>query len=164
MVPRAALGDAMRRAAVTALLLAAGCAAQPLRPSAFDPSNGTALIALGPGADADRLDTSKRLRLVGVRDGSGKTVLGPTRDDQCTLAPIELNPGRYTLEVERCTSTCTGGRFSVPLDAQAGHEYRVVIDKAILSMQLIVTEWEAFLTDETADATRSVGKAIERCD
>ena len=99
----------MRRAVVTAWLMAVACSAQPLRPSAFDPSKGTALVALGPGADADRLDTSKRLRLIGVRDAAGHTVLGPSGEDQCTQAPIHLNPGRYTLEVERCTSTCTSG-------------------------------------------------------
>lgn len=155
----------MRRVVVTAGLVAAiGCSAAPLRPSAFDPSKGTAVVALGPGADADRLDVNKRLRLIGVRDAAGKTVIGPGGEDQCTLAPVHVNPGRYTLEVERCTSTCSGARFSVPLDAQSGHEYRVVLDKAILSLHLIRTEWEAFLVDETADSSRSAGKAFEHCD
>lgn len=153
----------MRRAAVTAWMLAAGCAAQPLRPSTFDPSNGTALVALGPGAGADRLDAGKWLRLLGVRDAAGTTVLGAAARDQCTLTPIELSPGRYMLEVERCTSTCTGARFDVPLEAHAGHDYRIEIDKALLSLQLVVTEWEAFVVDETADAARSAGKAVERC-
>jgi hypothetical protein len=110
------------------------------------------------------MSAGRQLTLVGLRDASGASVLGATRADQCTLAPIELNPGRYTVEVARCTSSCSGARFSFELEAERGHDYRVEIDKALLSLQLIVTEWEAFLTDETADASRSVGKAVERCD
>lgn len=106
----------------------------------------------------------RRLTLVGLRDVSGTSVLGDARADRCTLAPIELNPGRYTVEVARCTSSCQGARFSFQLDARRGHDYRVEIDKALLSLQLVVTEWEAFLTDQTAGASRSVGKAVERCD
>lgn len=165
MVSREAFEDVRRSAAVTCLIFAAACAATPLRPSTFDPSKGTAVLALGPGADADRLATGKRLTLVSVRDAAGTVLLGPTDPTaECTLKPIELNPGRYTIEVARCTSSCRGARFGLELDAQSGHTYRVEIDKALLSLQLIVTEWEAFLTDEDADSTRSLGKATERCD
>jgi hypothetical protein len=121
------------------------------------------VLRLGPGAGADRVDTGRQLTLLGVRDASGRTVIGGRPTDACTLVPVELNPGRYTVEVARCTSSCTGARFSFELDAQRGHDYRVQIDKAILSLQLLVTEWEAFLTDESADSSRSVGKAVERC-
>jgi hypothetical protein len=154
----------VRKAIVTALIVMAGCSAEPLRPTVFDPSKGTALLMLGPGADADRMAEGRRLTVVGLRDVSGTNVLPAARADQCTLAPIELNPGRYTVEVARCSSSCTGARFSFELDAQRGHDYRVEIDRALLALQLIVTEWEAFLTDETTDASRSVGKAVERCD
>jgi hypothetical protein len=158
----------MRHALVTCLLVAAACAAAPLRPSAFDPSKGTAQLSLGPASGSDRASLSRGFALLSVRDATGQVILSQGEEvarGQCTERPIELNPGRYTVEIVRCPAGCSSApaRFTFDFEAQRGHDYRVELEKALLTLRLTENEWRAFLVDETTGGTRPLGEVRETC-
>jgi hypothetical protein len=158
----------MSRAVLLMSLFVVACAPSGLRPRGFDPAMGIATVSFAPRADADRTRYSRGFRLVSVRDAGGTELLARSAGSarQCTTAPLELNPGRYALEVERCATSCAAklARFSFTLDAQPGHDYRLELEKPLVSLALLHNEWEAFVIDDTTDTSRSIGKVVERCD
>lgn len=158
----------MRQALVTCVVFAVACAAAPMRPSAFDPSKGAAELSLGPGSGADRAAIGGGFALLSVRDAAGQVVISQGDEvarGQCTSRLIELNPGRYTVEVVRCPAGCSSApaRFTFDFQAQRGHEYRVELEKALLTLRLTENEWRAFLVDETTGGTRPLGEVRELC-
>jgi hypothetical protein len=157
----------MRQALVTCLMLTAACAA-PMRPSSFDPSRGTVELSLGPAAGSDRASHSRGFALLSVRDAAGQVVISQGDElgcGQCTARPIELNPGHYTVHVVRCPTGCSKlpVGFTFDFQAQLGHEYRIELEKALLTLRLTETEWRAFLVDETTGGSRPVGEVREGC-
>ena len=139
-----------------------------MRPITFDPSKGTAELSLGPAAGSDRASLSRGFALVSVRDAAGQIVISQGDEvarGQCTARPIELNPGHYTVHVIRCPAGCseTPAGFTFDFQAQLGHEYRVELEKALLTLRLTENEWRAFLVDETTGGSRQVGEVRESC-
>jgi hypothetical protein len=167
--------DCARTLIIATLLPLVSCAAGTRRPTNYESNRDSALIFIGPSPRPERFKTVQpgppaRVRLLALRDASGRVVLkgshepGST-DTKCEESPLEVNEGRYTVVVTSCPPSFAGDRptYRLTFEARKDMQYRVALEQEGARPDLVGWEPPLSIWNESTGEHLQRAQEVDDC-